>query len=112
MDSRCDARQARQRHRKFLFIVVLVDKFAFEEADVGLHIEMAVTGEVEENGLLFALFLAAQSFIDRAAYRVIGFRRRHDAFAARKFDTSFKAGLLMVCARLDQSELVNVRDER
>src|SRR5450759_80892 len=34
-----DARQARERHRQFLLVIVPVYEFAFEVVDVGLHID-------------------------------------------------------------------------
>ena len=48
---RRDAWQTCQRHGEFTFIVFVVDQLAFEIADVGPHIEMAVAREIEQNGL-------------------------------------------------------------
>ena len=54
-----DARQARERRGQFLLVVVPVDELAFEVVDVGLHIEMAVAGKVEQDRLFLAFLLAA-----------------------------------------------------
>src|SRR5262249_33371923 len=110
--SRCDARKPRQRHGKLLFVVVLVDKFAFEVVDIGLHVEMPVTREIEEDRLFLALLLAAQRLVDGAPYRVRGLRSRHNALTSRKFYTGLETGELMVSARFDQAEFVNVGHER
>src|SRR5450755_982121 len=91
-----DARQARERRGQFLLVVVPVDQLALEVVDIGLHIEMAVAGQVEQDRLFLAFLLAAQRLVDGAAHRVVGLRRRHDALATRKLDAGFKASLLMV----------------
>src|SRR5471030_1829630 len=91
-----NARQAHERHGQFLLVVVPVDEFALVVVDVGLHIEMAVAGKVEQDRLFLAFLLAAQRLVDGATHRVIGLRRRHDAFAACELDASLEARLLMV----------------
>src|SRR5207249_6691062 len=85
-------RQASERHGQLLLIVVLVDELAFEVADIGLHVEMAVARHVEQDGLALALFLAAQSLVDRAAHRMRRLRRGYDPFAARELDAGLEAG--------------------
>src|SRR6266581_5890738 len=84
--SGCDSRQAGERHGQFLLVVVLIDELALEVGDVGPHVEMAVPGHVEQDGLALALALAAQRLVDRAAHRMRCFRSRNDALAARELD--------------------------
>src|ERR1019366_6814290 len=107
-----DARQARERRGQFLLVIVPVYEFAFEVVDVGLHIEMAVTGKVEQDRLFLAFLLAAQRLVNGATHRVVGLRRRHDALATRELAAGFEAGLLVVGPRLEQSELLGMLLQR
>src|SRR5262245_1890388 len=107
-----NGRQAGERHGQLFLIVVLVDELALEVADIGPHVEMAVAGHVEQNGLALALALAAQCFVDRATHRMRRLRRRHDPFAARELNAGFEAGDLVIGARLDQAELGDMRNQR
>ena len=47
---------------------------------IGHHIEIARTGEAEDDGLLFSGFLAPDCFVNGDADRVGAFRRGQDAF--------------------------------
>src|SRR5690242_17794955 len=71
---RSNARQAGERHGQFLLVVVLIDEFAFEVIDVGLHVEMAVTGKVEQDRFLLPSFLQrrASSIAQRTAWFASG----------------------------------------
>ena len=44
-----DGRQTRQRHRELFLVVVLIDQLAREVIRVGLHVEVAVAAQVEED---------------------------------------------------------------
>src|SRR5262249_51197485 len=60
-----NARQPCKRHRQLALVIVLIDEVAFEIADVGLHVEMTVTGHVEHDRFTLALTFAAERLIDR-----------------------------------------------
>ena len=62
----------------------MILQLAGEVIDVRLHVEVAVAAQVEQNGARLAFLLAAQRLVDRAAHRVVGFGRGHDAFGARR----------------------------
>ena len=53
-------RQSGQRHGDLLGRVLVVLQLARLVIDVGLHVEMAVAGEVEEDGLFPAFFFGLQ----------------------------------------------------
>ena len=77
-----DRRQSGQRHRELAFIVLLIGELAGEVVAVRLHVKVAVPAQVEEDGARDAFLAAANRFVDGAAHRVIGLRRRHDAFGS------------------------------
>src|SRR6476620_11372537 len=54
-----DSREAGERHRDFFFRVLLILELAGGVVDVRLHVEVAVTAEVEEDGLRHSLLAAA-----------------------------------------------------
>ena len=73
----------------FLRIFVIL-QLAGEEAVVGGHVEVAVAGQAEEDGLGLAGRLAAERLVNRGADGVAGLRRRDDAFGAGELDAGFK----------------------
>ena len=52
-------RQAREGHRQFLFVVVPVLQITREVIGVGLHVEMTMPAEIEEDGFAFTLTFTA-----------------------------------------------------
>ena len=57
--SYCHGRQAREGHRQFLFVVVPVLQITCEVIGVGLHVEMTMPAEIEEDGFAFTLTFTA-----------------------------------------------------
>ena len=88
------ARQFRKRGVERRLVQVAILKLAGEIIGVGLHVEVAVAGQIEQDRARRALLLALKRFIDCGAYRVIGFRRWHDAFAAGEHDAGLEAQFL------------------
>src|SRR6185437_9554613 len=109
---RRDFRQVRQRGFERLRVVVLVIELAGEIVAVGLHVEMAVAGEVEEDRRRLALLPRLQGLVDRRADRMVRFRGRHDALLAREHDPRLEAWGLVIGAGLDQPQLYQVADQR
>ncbi len=73
---------------------------------------MAVAAQVEQDRAGGAFLLAAQRFVDRTLDGVVGLRRRHDALGAGEGDAGLEALELVVGARLDQPELLQVTHQR
>ncbi len=90
----------------------MVVEFTGEVVRVGLHVEVTVSAQVEENVLALAFLLAAQRLVDRSADRVVGFGRGQDAFSAGKHHSGLKAGELWIGLRFDQPQLLEVANER
>ena len=103
-----DRRQARERHGELRGVVLLVVETALEEIDVGLHVEVAVATEIEQDAARLAVLPAAQGLVDGALDGMIGLRRRHDALGAGEGDAGLEALELPVGARFDQLELLQV----
>src|SRR5271155_3961600 len=99
-------RQIGERGVELGLVIRTVLKLASLEIDVGLHVEVTVTTQIEQDRARSAFGLAAQRLVDRSAHRMVGFRRRQDAFGARKLDSCFEATRLRVGARLDEPEFL------
>ena len=75
------ARQSRERHRELRFVVVLILQLAGEVVDVGLHVEVTVPAEIEQDRAPFP-FLPAASIASRShPDRVVSLGSGDDAFA-------------------------------
>ena len=59
---------------------LIVRQVAGQVLVVGAHVNEPVAGEVEEDDLLFAVFLAGLGLADGGSYGVARFRRGDDAF--------------------------------
>ena len=68
-----------------------------------------MAAQAEEDGFALAFALAAQGFLDGALDGVVGFRRRHDAFAAREQHAGLEALVLRVGHGFHQAQLLGVR---
>jgi hypothetical protein len=77
-----NSRQFGEGSVKHLLVEFAILELAGEIIRIGLHVEVAVARQVEQDRAGCALLLALERFIDGGAYRVIGFWRGHDAFAA------------------------------
>ena len=69
-------------------------------------------GQVEEQSLGLAAFLAGQRFVQRGPDGVARLRRRDDAFSAGKSHAGLKGGQLRHGARFDQSLVIQLADQR
>ena len=79
---RCDSRKSSQSHCQFFLRIALISELAREIVGIGLHVEMAVTAQIEQDGASSPRLLAFERFVDGAAHRVGGFGGRHDALGA------------------------------
>src|SRR5690606_16002226 len=78
IDGLPDARQTGECHGEFALVVRRVAELAGEVVGVGLHVEMAVPAQVEEDRTRLALFTAAHGLVNRFLHGVVGFGCRHD----------------------------------
>jgi hypothetical protein len=88
-----NSRQFGEGSVKHLLVEFAILELAGEIIRIGLHVGVAVARQVEQDRAGCALLLALERFIDGGAYRVIGFRRGHDAFAAGKHKTLDRVGV-------------------
>src|SRR3984957_13806532 len=102
----------RKRVFESLRFVILIDELAREIVGIGLHVEMPVAAQIEQDGRRFPFLPRFQRFIDRRADRMGCFRGRHDAFRAGELNARLEARVLVVSPRLDQPELLAVADQR
>ena len=79
---------------------------------VGLHVEMAVARQIEQDRRRLAFLARLQRLVDRRPDRMVRFRRRHDSLGAREHHARLEARVLVIGARLDQAELLAMADQR
>ena len=78
---------------------------------VSHEVEVSGAGESEHDGLFFAGFFASEGFVDGSANGVAAFGGRQDAFDAGKLFGSGKHRCLLNGARLDESVVVELRED-
>ena len=79
--------------------VLEVLELAGEVRVVRRHVDVAVAGEVEEDGPLLPLLLRLERLVDRGPDRVRRLGRRDDELGARELDRRVEAGELRDRAR-------------
>src|SRR5512143_4236408 len=79
---------------------------------VSLEVEVAMAAQVEQDGLLLALLLAEQRFINCRPDRVRTLRRRDDSFRVGKLQCCLKHRDLVVCPRLNEFVVVELGNKR
>src|ERR1039457_6241385 len=82
-----DRRQTGQSHGDLLVGILVVLQFAGRVIDVGLHVEVPVTAEIEQDDARDTLLLALERFCQRTGNGVIGLGRGDDALGAAEPDT-------------------------
>src|SRR5438270_232458 len=91
--------------------VLVVLQFPGEVGVVGSHIEVTMTGQVEENDALFPFLLGLECFLEDCTDSMSRLWRGNNAFAAGKLNSRLKDGILVVRLSLDDSFLMEQGDQ-
>ena len=105
-------RQACERHGDFFRRILVVFQFAGLVVDVGLHVEVTMAAEVEENGARLAFRFGFEGLADGFGDGVVGFGRGHDAFGAGKLNAGSECIELLHGGGFGQAEIDDMRDQR
>ena len=96
---------------KFGMVVVAVLQFSVEIVGVRAHIEVPVSGKIEDDGARATLRLATYGLVDGATNGMCGFGRGQNSLGARKTLTCLETLRLVVGACLGQPQRLQMADD-
>lgn len=79
--------QTRERHGYFFRWILVILKLAGLVVDIGLHVEVAMATEIEENRTRLSFGFGLESLANCLSNGVIGFGSRNDTLRTRKLNT-------------------------
>src|ERR1035438_8624186 len=105
-------RQMRQCLAHLFFRVLVINELVRKILFIRRHIEISVTAEVEQDGLLLALFLRLQRLVDGAAHRMRSLGCNDDSLGLGKSNRSFETLQLCIADRLHNPLAVQQADRK